>query len=80
MGGRDGDGGTGQQGTASITSIYVNCTNTLVIVLTFVQQLCDVLALVGDVADNIPGVKGVGQRTAAALVHHFGSVEAILDA
>ena len=34
----------------------------------------------GDPSDGLPGVKGVGDKTAAALVHRFGSVEAILSA
>ncbi|MGI8537654.1 MAG: 5'-3' exonuclease [Mycobacteriales bacterium] len=34
----------------------------------------------GDPSDGLPGVKGVGDKTAAALVHRFGSVEAILAA
>ncbi len=42
-------------------------------------QIADVLALTGDSADNIPGVDGVGQKTAAALVRQFGSVEALLE-
>ena len=41
-------------------------------------QIADVLALTGDSSDNIPGVDGVGQKTAAALVRQFGSVEALL--
>lgn len=41
-------------------------------------QIADVLALTGDASDNIPGVDGVGQKTAAALVRQFGSVEALL--
>ncbi len=41
-------------------------------------QIADVLALTGDSSDNIPGVDGVGQKTAAALVNQFGSVEALL--
>ncbi|MDD5199319.1 MAG: 5'-3' exonuclease H3TH domain-containing protein [Terrimicrobiaceae bacterium] len=42
-------------------------------------QIADVLALTGDASDNIPGVDGVGQKTAAALVRQFGSVEALLE-
>jgi DNA polymerase-1 len=42
-------------------------------------QIADVLALTGDASDNIPGVNGVGQKTAATLVRQFGSVEALLE-
>ncbi len=41
-------------------------------------RIADVLALTGDSSDNIPGVDGVGQKTAAALVNQFGSVEELL--
>ncbi len=40
-------------------------------------QIVDWLSLVGDAADNIPGVPGVGVKTAAALLNEFGSVDRI---
>src|SRR5215831_10282778 len=42
-------------------------------------QLIDFKALRGDTSDNIPGVPGVGDKTAAKLVQDFGTVEAMLD-
>ena len=41
------------------------------------QQIPDFLALAGDAVDNIPGVPGVGPKTAAALLMHFGTLDAI---
>ncbi len=41
------------------------------------EQIADFLALAGDAVDNIPGVPGVGKKTAAALLKHFGSLEKI---
>jgi ribonuclease HI len=38
----------------------------------------DVLGLAGDAADNIPGVPGIGEKTAADLVQQFGSLEGVL--
>ena len=39
------------------------------------EQIPDLLALMGDSIDNIPGVPGVGEKTAAKLIGQFGSVE-----
>ncbi len=43
------------------------------------QQIVDLLALMGDAVDNIPGVNGVGRKTAAALLRHFASVDDLYD-
>lgn len=42
------------------------------------SQIADYLALVGDVSDNIPGVSGVGPKTASKWLQEFGSVEEII--
>jgi len=42
-------------------------------------QTVDLKALVGDVSDNIPGIPGVGEKTAIKLIQEYGSVEAILE-
>ena len=39
----------------------------------------DVLGLAGDASDNIPGVPGIGEKTAAKLVQQFGSLEGVLE-
>ena len=43
------------------------------------HQIADYLALCGDAVDNIPGVPGIGARTAAVLLAHFGSLDALLE-
>ncbi|MHB8070913.1 MAG: DNA polymerase I [Candidatus Cryosericum sp.] len=42
-------------------------------------QLVDVKALMGDTSDNIPGVRGIGEKTALKLVQDFGSVQELLE-
>ena len=43
------------------------------------ELVADVLGLAGDTADNIPGVPGIGEKTAAKLVKRFGSLEGALQ-
>ena len=43
------------------------------------ELVADVLGLAGDTADNIPGVPGIGEKTAANLVQQFGSLEGVLQ-
>jgi DNA polymerase-1 len=42
------------------------------------EQVADVLALMGDNVDNIPGVEGIGPKTAAKLIAQFGNIEGVL--
>ena len=43
------------------------------------EYFADMLALMGDASDNVPGVKGLGPKTALPLLLQFGTVEALLD-
>ena len=42
-------------------------------------QVIDYKALVGDTSDNVPGVRGIGAKTAGTLLNKFGSIEGILE-
>ena len=42
------------------------------------KQLIDYKALRGDPSDNLPGVKGIGEKTATDLLQHYGSIEGVL--
>jgi DNA polymerase-1 len=43
------------------------------------DHVIDVLALIGDSSDNVPGVKGVGEKTAIPLIEKYGSLEALYE-
>jgi len=43
------------------------------------DRVIDVLGLMGDSSDNVPGVPGIGEKTAKKLIHKYGSMEALLD-
>ena len=42
-------------------------------------QLIEIKSLMGDASDNIPGVKGIGEKTAGTLIREYGSLQYILD-
>lgn len=44
-----------------------------------VDQVIDVLGLMGDAVDNIPGIPGVGEKTAAKLLKEYGTLENVLE-
>ena len=43
------------------------------------EKVLDVMSLVGDAVDNVPGVPGIGDKGARTLIQEFGSLEAVLD-
>ncbi|MES2503353.1 MAG: DNA polymerase I [Myxococcota bacterium] len=43
------------------------------------DKVIDVLALMGDASDNVPGVKGIGEKTAIELIQEYGSLESVLN-
>ena len=44
-----------------------------------VAQVIDILGLMGDAVDNIPGIKGIGEKTASKLLNEYGTLENILE-
>ncbi len=44
------------------------------------EKLGDVLGLMGDTSDNIPGVPGIGPKTASKLINEYGDIESVLEA
>ncbi len=69
----------GRGGPAAVEEQFVSETNAHERLGVAPAQTVDYLALVGDSADNVPGVRGVGEKTAQKLLAQFGSLDAILD-
>lgn len=70
----------GRGGPASVEEQWVSVENGSERLGVPPVHVTDYLALVGDSSDNVPGVKGVGDKTARELVAEFGDLEAILAA
>jgi len=70
----------GRGGPASVEEQWVSVENGAERLGVDPKHVTDYLALVGDSSDNVPGVKGIGDKTARDLVQEFGDLEAILGA
>src|SRR6266498_1188730 len=68
----------GRGGPAAVEEQWVDQSNASERLGVPPERVVDYLALVGDTSDNIPGVKGVGQKTALELLNTFGDLDAIL--
>ena len=70
----------GRGGPASVEESWVSVENGEERLGVLPANVTDYLALVGDSSDNVPGVKGVGEKTARDLVAEYGDLEVILGA
>src|SRR3954470_16243134 len=70
----------GRGGPASVEEQWVSVENGTERLGVEPKHVTDYLALVGDSSDNVPGVKGIGDKTARDLVGEYGDLEAILAA
>jgi DNA polymerase I len=70
----------GRGGPASVEEQWVSVENGAERLGVRPEHVTDYLALVGDSSDNVPGVKGIGDKTARDLVGEYGDLEAILAA
>src|SRR4029077_592525 len=68
----------GRGGPAAVEEHWVDQTNASERLGVAPDRVVDYLALVGDSSDNVPGVKGVGEKTALDLLKTFGDLDAIL--
>lgn len=68
----------GRGGPASVEESWVGVENGSDRLGVPPDRVIDYLAMVGDTSDNVPGVKGIGEKTAQELIAQFGSLEDIL--
>ncbi len=69
----------GRGGPANVEEHWVGVENAEERLGVAPEFVTDYLALVGDSSDNIPGVRGIGDKTASELVKQYGHLESILD-
>ena len=69
----------GRGGSANVEEHWVGVENADERLGVAPEFVTDYLALVGDSSDNIPGVRGIGDKTAAELVKQYGHLESILE-
>jgi DNA polymerase-1 len=70
----------GRRGPAAVDEVWVDPSNAAERLGVPPARVVDYLALVGDSSDNVPGVRGVGDKTARALIEAYGDLDAILAA
>jgi len=68
----------GRGGPASVEESWVGMENANDRLGVPPERVIDYLAMVGDTSDNVPGVKGIGEKTAIELINQFGALENIL--
>src|SRR5436309_897941 len=68
----------GRGGPAAVEEHWVDQTNASERLGVPPERVVDYMALVGDSSDNVPGVKGVGEKTALELLKTFGDLDAII--
>jgi len=69
----------GRGGPSPVDEKLVDVTNAAERLGVVPERVIDYLALVGDSSDNVPGVKGIGDKTARALIEQFGDLDTILE-
>ncbi|HXV86021.1 MAG TPA: 5'-3' exonuclease H3TH domain-containing protein, partial [Gemmatimonadales bacterium] len=68
----------GRGGPAAVEEQWVNTGNAMERLGVPPEHVVDFLALVGDASDNVPGVRGVGEKTARRLIDQWGDLESVL--